>query len=248
MTISAADARLFVEELETGRGRLAQLAERYPALREESQRVLATMCGSPVLPLFRHIQLRNDEPTKIRPEQVTSLTASPQYALGLAIDAPGMVMTSEAFISMVPALMRYDVPVERVLLYVPVVADDLTRERTAALGRMKIRTRRGGSMTGTEIVREVLRRKEHEVVADVSGLSPSVVEFSRTEDIYQALYWLRGEARTGADAVRLAEGGGRIFVQMRDGKFVQSSEIEEARWDTLFERLEEFFATPCDVR
>jgi hypothetical protein len=34
---------------------------------------------------------------------------------------------------------------------------------------------------------EVLRRKEHEVVADVSGLSPSVVEFDRTEDIYQAL-------------------------------------------------------------
>jgi hypothetical protein len=81
----------------------------------------------------------------------------------------------------------------------------------------------------------------------VSGLTPSSIEFTRTEDVYQALSFLRGEARTGADAVRLAEGGGRIFVDMKDGKFVKSSSKEEAHWDALFAQLEEFFGDPCDI-
>lgn len=243
-SLSAADVRLLAEELETGRGRLAQLAEQHPRLREESRRVLAEMCGMETLPLFRQIQLRSDQ--SVRPETVTSLTASPEYALTLADEAPGVVMTSTEFIRLTPAVLRYDVPVDRVLLYVPVAIEAAVREQVSALRKTKVRARGGSRMSGQEIADEVLRRGEHEVVANVEGLHAEVVTFENREDIALARDWLRGTVRTGEDAVRQKKEEGRLFVDFRGGRFVASAEKETAHWDALFQKLSDVFRARCE--
>lgn len=168
--ISAKDARLLVEDLETGRGRAKEVAMRNPWLIEMSQEVLAERCGRRVFPVFR--SLVTAEGDGLQGEGVVSTTLRPRYALKLACDAPAMVFTSHTTLKMEPSLLRYEVAPERVALYMPLVTKMLREQRGSLLRTMAIETRWGERMKGIEVIEAVERLDEEEVIVDVEGLTP----------------------------------------------------------------------------
>lgn len=245
-SISAADARLFAEELITGRGRLAQFAAKYPHLRTASQKTLAAICGE-TIPLFRHVTLREDAATGLREETAASTTLSPAYVLTLAADAPSAVTTRDAFVHLKPVLLRYDIDPSRVLVFVPVVAAYVVEDRGPALKRMRIECR-GESYSALDAIMRVRGLGEQEVFANLSGLKPAVFEFTKRLDLARAREWLRGDIRTGRDAVREMKLDGHFFAEWHNGRLVPAGEEEEvARFDEMFAQLEEFFGDPCDI-
>lgn len=171
--IRAVDARKFVEELVTGRGRMFDIAEEYPWLVEESQHALANKCRNPV-PCFRAVTIPEDE--LLRKEQVVSTSLRPTYALLLAREAPGIVFTKDKTLSLKHVTLRYDVSIDDVLLYVPCVIDWVTREQPNVIRRMNVEMRYGEDVwKGIEVFNEVIDRREEEVIADVSELEPEAL-------------------------------------------------------------------------
>lgn len=194
--IRAVDARKVVEELVTARGRMLDIAEEYPWLIEESQQALADKCRNPV-PCFRALTIPKDE--SLRREQVVSTTLRPAYALRLATDAPGLVFARDKTIELQNTTLRYDVPVEDTLLYVPSVIDWILREQPNVVRRMNVEMRGGDVWKGIDVVNEIVDRREEEVIADVSGVEPEALVWpshvSGRRDLHVALSVAMGRYR-----------------------------------------------------
>lgn len=194
--IRAVDARKVVEELVTGRGRMLDIAEEYPWLIEESQQVLEEKCRNPV-PCFRSLTIPKGE--NVRREQVVSTTLRPAYALRLATDAPGLVFARDKTIELQNVTLRYDVPVDDTLLYVPLLLDWVLSEQPNVVRRMNVEMRGGEVWKGIDVIREIEERQEEELLADVSGVEPEALVWpahvSGRRDLHVALSVAQGRYR-----------------------------------------------------
>lgn len=179
--LSMANAIDIVREIETGRGGIAELVGRKPALTEMSQEKLRAEYGD-VVPLFRAITV--PEGKEIRDEGIVSTSTDWNVAFHMGRDHAGVVMTRDSFLTMRTVLLRYDTPIERCLadvnMLLEMVVDSLGGfER---IGSQRIRGRRSGDgIEVSHIIQEGL--KEDEVIADVSGIEPVILDFDRKKEL-----------------------------------------------------------------
>jgi hypothetical protein len=197
MKISAADALLFAEELETGTGRMVALAERNPGLVSLSRSAAADLCGGSAV-CFRSLHLKPG--SMVRSEGPVSTTLSPLYALRHASEAPTLT-TSEGFVDLEPVLLRYDLPIDRMLVYVPAAIQAIRGQRASALARTKLKTRLGGRMSALGVMEAVESLNEQEAYADVSGFEPEKLPLGNTTNTWFAMDWLMGHFSNGEEAL-----------------------------------------------
>jgi hypothetical protein len=172
--LTASDVAKFARELETGRGGLAEMANRVPKLRQFSQAALRREVGDTFTP-FRAVSLPGE--AVLRPDQMVSTTLSPGVARRMLQDAPAL-MTEDRFITARPQLIRFpDLPTDRAQAFVPPIIDRIKAENPATVLRQQVNTRRGGRMSIGDIFDDV--RPEREVVADVTGHTREVLPLDR---------------------------------------------------------------------
>jgi len=172
--LSKADAMLILREIETGRGGIARLAQKKPFITDISQEYLRRELGDPIA-LFR--TLRVTDPKGLRTENIVSASTNWHVAFQLARDTP-VYMASEEFIAPKVYMLRYTVPINRVLAYVPA----LVEHAVSALGpdaiKKHIHDRFGDPLPISTIIETGM--EEEEVIADVSRIKPQAMQFGRT--------------------------------------------------------------------
>jgi hypothetical protein len=172
--LSKKDAMLVLREIETGRGGIAELAEKNPYLRDLSQDWIRDNIGEKV-PLFRAVGVPEGE--TFREEGIVSGTTDWGVALRLAQDFP-TIFSKDKTIHVNPHLVRYDIPVDRVLAYVPALVDMAVKTLGKEfVDKKRIVGRRYYSLISLHDVVEA-GQTEKEVVADVSDIDPQVLKFS----------------------------------------------------------------------
>jgi hypothetical protein len=168
------DIKLIASELETSRGQLAELAKKYPQLRDASVADIEALTGGEPFTAFRGISLLPGR--ELRKESTPSMTVDPSVALGMLKDAPVMI-TKEGFITATPVLRQYPgMKASETQVYVPSLIEQITERQPGAL-EMKIPTRSGEKMTVADVFKEV--KGEKELLADVSKKEPRDILFDR---------------------------------------------------------------------
>jgi hypothetical protein len=168
------DIKLIASELETSRGQLAELAKKYPQLRDASVADIEALTGGEPFTAFRGISLLPGR--ELRKESTPSMTVDPSVALGMLKDAPVMI-TKEGFITATPVLRQYPgMKASETQVYVPSLIEQITERQPGAL-EMKIPTRFGEKMTVADVFKEV--KGEKELLADVSKKEPRDILFDR---------------------------------------------------------------------
>lgn len=168
--LSQKDVRLLAEELETGRGGLGELVARKPGLGDLSRQALYEEFG-PVVPLFRVVALHQGD--DVRPEEVVSTTVNPEQLLQIASGTAGAYWTTDSMVVLHKVLLRYDVPVEAVIVDVATLCALAWEQQADFLRTTKIPTRRHEYVTAAEVLEAFCR--EREVIANVSGIVPSAI-------------------------------------------------------------------------
>lgn len=235
MKITVADARLFAEELETGRGRMGAFARQHPWLMDLSQQVVGELCGGPAV-CFRSVYLRPG--ATLRSEGDVSTTLSPVYAAKYAAEAP-VLMSREGFSVTSPTLLRYELPLDRVLLYIPTAIAIVRDRRSSALARMKIRTRGNERLSALDVFDAIESLNEHEVFVDASGVEPEAMTLSNTRDGWFARDWLLGSFTNGEEAFDFVQSNSSAIYYPRH-EYVQ-------KYQALIDRLQVFFRPPICV-
>jgi hypothetical protein len=168
------DIKLIASELETSRGQLAELAKKYPQLRDASVADIKALTKGEPFTAFRGISLLPGR--ELRKESTPSMTVDPSVALGMLKDAPVMI-TKEGFITATPVLRQYPgMKASETQVYVPSLIEQITERQPGAL-EMKIPTRSGEKMTVADVFKEV--KGEKELLADVSKKEPRDILFDR---------------------------------------------------------------------
>ncbi|RLD65623.1 MAG: hypothetical protein DRI98_14550, partial [Bacteroidetes bacterium] len=179
--LSMADAISIVREIETGRGGIAELMEKKPALKEMSQAKLRGEYGD-VVPLFRVISV--PEGKEIRDEGIVSTSTDWNVAFHMGRNHAGVVMTRDSFLTMRTVLLRYDTPVEQCLADVGMLLEMVLESLGGheKIGGQRIKGRRSGEgIEVSHVIQEGM--KEDEVIADVSGIEPVVLDFDRKKEL-----------------------------------------------------------------
>jgi len=231
-SLRRADALILARDLETGKGRVAELVASKPWLSEHSQDVLREVYGfNGGLSIFRVLSIPRGK--KLRPETAVSTSLNPYIPVQIAVyDAPGAIWTMDDLIPVDPHILRYDIPVDRVLAYVPALIEKAYEdvgEEVLAKARLKARE---GSMSADEVFEEITKRNEEEVIADVTGIKPEVIDFDSRDDLLFALDLLTGEFQNG-----------RQYVTDREKRryFYEDREEAIAEFDHNADILREFF-------
>lgn len=171
--LSKADAMLILREIETGRGGIATLAQKKPFLTDISQSYLHQKVGDPIA-LFRTVRVV--DPKGLRDESIVSASTNWHVAFQLARDTP-MYMASKQFIEPKVYMLRYTVPIDRVLAYVPALVENAVSVLGPDTIKKRIRDRFGEPLPISTIVETGM--EEEEVIADVSHIKPQVMHFGR---------------------------------------------------------------------
>lgn len=187
--ISQQEARIILQEIETGRGRIAEIIERKPYLRNASREAVQKQYGNRVQ-VFRSIAV--DE--SIRPEGVASVTPDFMVAFNMARDV-GVIFTPKGGMeTRDPHLVSYTITLDRVLGYSPML---VSHAMDILDGKIKaIRNRHGERLPVDTIVDTAM--KEKEIIANLDGLEPKVFRIGQTvndsiwssmlRDVYQGRY------------------------------------------------------------
>jgi hypothetical protein len=165
--LTKAEARSVFQEIETGRGGIAVLAAKKPFLSRLSRDALADR--GPGLRLFRAVAVYD----ALKPDAVVSTTLDWRVAHGIGADFP--LLMGHGSWSPAVHLLRYDVPLDRVVGYLPVLVTLALETLGPGAADQKI-TDRFGDRTPIQRCLDMARR-EQEVVADLSGLRPEVLAF-----------------------------------------------------------------------
>lgn len=171
--VSKRAVRLIAQELDTGRSRMSEVPRK---VRDASRASLPDK-----VTVWRSVALHSENP-EIRPETgVVSTTRNPRVAMNMATNYP-VLMGKDKFIAPKPAILRYEVPRDRVHAYVPGMIDQARAEHGDELKKMKITGRRSYQRMSVHDVFDQTHR-EDEVLADVSGLTPEVLHFHGGEQV-----------------------------------------------------------------
>jgi len=171
--LSMADGMMIVREIETGRGGIAKLVQRKSFLKELSQDKLRREHGD-VVPLFRVLALPEDK--ELRAESIVSTSTDWHVAVSMGDSQPGLAITRDKWLAVNTVLLRYDTPVEQCLADVNMLLE-LAIESLGGMDRIGNQNiiGRNGAIPISVIIEEGM--KEDEVIADVSGLKPVVLNF-----------------------------------------------------------------------
>jgi hypothetical protein len=147
-------------------------------------------------------------------------------------------MTRDAFIVVKVVLLRYEVPLDRVLLYIPSVMEAAEADRPEALSKMRVAGRSGKRFSGLDVISLVRDLREEEVIADLSGMTPETLELPRTQDVHAAVAWLyHGPEREKLERARREDALDLALMNKRGD--------EEGRLRALWEACSSFFDKPC---
>ena len=194
--LSFDDAKLILQDIEFGQGRIADVARRNPWLIEESQTTLRERHGDTVS-LYRAVSVGKG----LRPEAVVSTSLSVGVCLYILLMAAGDVGDGEGgWVYNTRTLLHYRVPVGKVLVSLDAVMPHVERSVGLRLNHRIIgRTGRDTDEFGEPwTIRRVLEcyeeTDEQEVIADVSGLKPAVLAFRSDDSRDRALFDLANAA------------------------------------------------------
>jgi hypothetical protein len=163
--LTRADALDVVRDIETGRGRIAALARKRAWIRRAARELLEEGHGDRLV-LWRAVSAVGG----LRPDAAVSTSLDPGVAFGIAADFP-LLLGGDRTVVPRPVVLRYEVPVALALAHVP----SLYRAAAAVLGEgARIRDRHGAPLSVAALAEAVER--EREVVADVAGVAPAVLE------------------------------------------------------------------------
>lgn len=172
--ISKKDLQAIGSELETSTGRLAEIAKKYPQIKDISVSEMEQFSAGDPFTTYRGISLFPG--AELRPEVIPSTTIEPGIATNILRDAP-VIMGRQDFVSPKGVLRQYPgVRPSDVEVYVPSMIESITERQPGAL-ELKIPTRSGGKMSLKDVFDEV--RQEKEVLADVSGKQPIDIMFDK---------------------------------------------------------------------
>lgn len=168
LRLSQKDARLLVEELETGTGGLAELAARKPAVVDFSQQALYDIFG-PTVALYRILSLHQGD--EARADTVVSTTTDPRQLLHIAEETTGAYFTTTSMQILSKTLIRYDVPIDRCLVFVPALCEAAWEQQGAYLDRLRLMARTRERVEARTVLEAFCG--EQEVVADVTDIPPT---------------------------------------------------------------------------
>ena len=129
----------------------------------------------------------------LRHDTIVSTTLDWRIAHGISADFP-LLMGTDTVTPPRIHLLRYDVAVDRVVAYVPLLANLALETLDPGAATRKI-TGRHGDRLPIQVCLDAARR-EQEVIADVSGLAPEVLAFEtdlKGKDFYHSI----GDIQTG---------------------------------------------------
>jgi hypothetical protein len=203
--LTFADAKEFVADLETGRGRIAEVIARNPWLREECQQAARKALGG------RFAVYRAVSPTEgLRPDKVASTSLDPKVPISMLISAPGIIFTKgfgDGAVIPKKRLLRYDITPEQVVCWVPHVIETVK----AALGsriNQSFEDRYGGRVKMSKFLATHADQDEQEIVADLHGLKPKMINADGVGILYAASWLLRGVPDDKIIESWLRDGGG----------------------------------------
>ena len=240
--LSLADVRYLASQLrhKTGLG-LPALLEKHPWIKDYSQETVREIYGDRFR-VWRYLTVT--EGKEIRPEGVVPTTGNPAWALYEIAVAPqaywkGPVFASE-FVELEHAMLRYEITPERVLVYVPAIIH-------IAMDTFGETLRKWKSIPGMSLnkvfTRILYENQEEEIVADVSGLTPEIMDFrvrgnrqwwwdkSLVQDV------VRERAPSPEEFAEDLMQSGRVKV---NDKWPRERIIQEFR--DIYRQIQEFFA------
>ncbi len=152
---------------------MGELVERKPGLGDLSRQALYDEWG-PVVPLFRVLALHEGD--DVRPEEVVSTTVNAAQLLKIASETTGAYWTTDSMVVLHKVLLRYDVPVEAVIVDVAILCALAWEQQADFVRTAKIPTRQREYVPIAEVLDAFCR--EREVIANVSGIAPSeIIEY-----------------------------------------------------------------------
>jgi len=197
-----------------------------------SQQIVGELCGGQAV-CFRSVYLRPG--ATLRGENSVSTTLSPVYAAKYAAEAP-VLMSREGFSATSPMLLRYELPLDRVLLYIPAAIEIVRDQRRSALARMRVRTRGHERLSALDVFEAIESLNEHEAFVDASGVEPESMMLSHTRDGWFARDWLLGRFTNGEEAFDFVRSNSSAIYYPRH-EYVQ-------KYQALIDRLQVFFRPP----
>jgi len=169
--LSVSDAIDIVADLEYSTGRIQHVLSKPQNnwLVEHMQKALRDKLEVDTFPTFRAISLYG----KLKKEQLISTTLDPMVAVDILLNGPGIIPSPETGSPcwLKYCLLRYDVPMDSVLAYVPAIMPFLELVRTE--GGHTFQNRRDEILTVSGFLDDFEKHDEQEVLVDVSTIEPS---------------------------------------------------------------------------
>lgn len=244
--LSLADVRYLASQLrhKTGLG-LPVLLEKHPWIKDYSQEVVQEIYGD-AFPVWRYLTVTKDQ--KIDPEGIVPTTGNPIWALGEIYSAAGAYWKGPAFasefVTLEHAMLRYEITPERVVVYVPAVIHIAMDTFGETLQKWKATHGEYGMSLEKVFTKILYENQEEEIVADLSGLTPEVMDFRIRDD--KAWWWDKSLVQ---DIVHEMAPSPEDYAEerMRKGDVAVNEEwprerITEGFRDT-YRRIQEFFAS-----
>lgn len=166
--LSIQDAREIVKDIETGRGRIAQIMDKKPSLREKMTQGLP-----PKFDGWRAVAVLDE----LRSEKTVSLSTDFDVVFNMAMGFP-VLMGQGGIKSPAVTLLHYKVTKKRALAFVPVL---MKHAQDVLKGRVKTVATRSGDRVSFDVITKTAN-DEDEVIADVSGLKPKKIVFGQSSD------------------------------------------------------------------
>jgi hypothetical protein len=173
--ISLPEAKAILADIETGKGRIAEIVQKKPYLKEMSVNLVRQLHGGNIA-VYRALSLQNQ--SDMREDKIASTTTSFDIGFNMANNSPGLIFTPTGDHSRSPMLLKYNITLDNVVAYVPALAShalDVLSNRIS-----HIRDRRGDKLPISEIRNTA--EQEKEIIADLSGVKPNQFPMDHSMD------------------------------------------------------------------
>lgn len=169
-TLTLKSAKILLSHLESARGQIAEFLALNPWLVGLCQEAAREHLGGS-FSVYRAVTVTDT----LRAEAIASTTLDWRVAYRILDEAPSVVWHGSEMLKASQVLLHYRLSPEQVALWVPVALDFV---RTAVAGKEKNRVQtRDGTMRIEAVLAAIDRLDEQEIIADLTGLRPDVLEF-----------------------------------------------------------------------
>lgn len=169
--LSFMDAKKFLKNIEFGQGGMQEIANDNTWLVEACQNEFQRKYGNNVS-VYRALTLTGD----VRSDKIVSTTLDWGVAYKIMEMAPGVVFGDNKSMQLSHAILHYRINPDHVRIYVP-YALEYVKKTVGKRSNHSIEDRNGDKVKISSIYDFLKDGGEQEVVADVSGLRPKIIEF-----------------------------------------------------------------------